>query len=182
VKSDSQVYFARCLTANGADMGAIKIGCTYSLDVRLVAIGHSLPFHCEVITSCAGTMFEESAVHLWLADHRISGEYFHDAPEVLRFVAAVQEKRKLPLHLTIRNEYPFPSMDEAFNFMARHGLAADDLSALTRTRTVTYQNMIARRDKPNRRFIAALMVAALKKGHHVDWRRDLGAIRARVAA
>jgi hypothetical protein len=168
------VYFARCFTARGLDMSAIKIGCSYHLPDRLDALACNLPFDCRLITQCPGSLFEEAIAHLWLKSHRIAGEYFHDAPEVLDFVSEVERTGRFPLKLSVASEYPLPTMAEARNFMARHGLVVADLAAASGVQSPSgYAGMIKRDLKPNRRFIAAMVVAALRKGRRVHWRSDL---------
>jgi hypothetical protein len=168
-----QVYFARCIAANGADMGAIKIGCSYHPLDRVGAVSALQPYDCRVLASCPGTMLEESVAHLWLRDHRIAGEFFRDAPEVMAFVDEVAGHGRFPERLAIGASEYLPNMTQAKNFMARHSVGVDEMQALTGATSSAYRDQIKLGKNPNRRFIAAMIVAALRRGHRVNWPQDL---------
>jgi hypothetical protein len=168
-----QVYFARCIAANGADMGAIKIGCSYQPLDRVGAVSALQPYECKLLATCAGTMLEEAIAHLWLREHRIAGEFFHDTPEVMAFVDEVIRTGAFPVRFRIGASEYLPSMAEATAFMARHGLVVDEMQALTGATSTTYRDQIKLGKRPNRRFIAAMMVAALRRGHRINWPQDV---------
>ena len=75
IKPDSYVYFAKCLTIDGADMNAIKVGLSCDLPTRMAALASNQPYVCELISAVPGDMFLEHFVHLWLREFSISGEY-----------------------------------------------------------------------------------------------------------
>lgn len=179
--TNGRVYFARCYTAKGADMGAIKVGCSYHVPNRLLAVECNQPFNLRLVGTCPGTLFEEAVAHLWLKSHRIGGEFFHDHPDVVSFMEEAITKQVFPLGISVAREH-MPSAEEAKYFMQRHGLTIADLAAATGVRsTMTYAPPFKRGVAPNRRIVAAMMVAALRKGQRINWPRDLSYIEAEAA-
>lgn len=168
-----RVYFARCFTARGVDMHAIKIGCSFNLPHRLDGVTCCQPYDCKLIATVPGELFEEAVCHLWLKSHRIAGEYFHDDPEVMEFIAACERDGKLPLPMLVSRDH-LPDADEARNFMARHELTIADLARAAGVQSPrSYEVQLKPGKSPNRRFIAAMMTAALRKGRSIDWLADL---------
>lgn len=170
---ERRIYFARCIAANGADMGAIKIGCSWHFRERAASISAQVPFRCEVLTTCPGEMFEESALHMWLKADHIRGEFFHDRGEVRRFVELVRQTDAMPITIEPnRPPWPWVKKPGVLNFMAVHGLSLSDATKVSGALLKSYEVMMNSTKGPSRRFVAALTVAALRKGHVVDWQSD----------
>ncbi len=168
------IYFAQCIAPNGMDMGAIKIGCSYGVGSRLSSISNQVPFACKRLATCPGEMFEESVLHAWLRHERIRGEFFHDGGETRRLVDLVAVTGKFPLaidpmDLTRPLAWLQPSNVE--RFMDVHGLTLAEAAAFAGGKLRSYEIQI-KAGVPSRRFVAALVVAALKKGHRVNWDSD----------
>jgi hypothetical protein len=178
---DCSVYFARCFTTRGMDIGAIKIGSSHYVAHRLDAISTNQPYDCRLIGTCPGNMLEEYAAHLWLRPYRISGEYFHADPEVMDFVERACTSNQFPLPVHDANEY-LPSAAEARNFLECHGLTLEDLAATSGSKVASYKTAFNNDTRPTRRMIAAMMVAALRKGHVIRWQADLSRPPLQVAA
>lgn len=167
-----EVYFARCVAPNGADMGAIKIGCSHRLDSRITQLSAGEPFRCELLTKFQGTSFSEAAIHFLLRAHKIRGEYFHAEPPVMEMVNRVKRTGVNPLPIKERGEkapYVWMKMPQVVSFMERHDISAADVADVTGAREKTYANHITKNPIPNRRFVAALTVAAIERGHEVEW-------------
>jgi hypothetical protein len=67
----------------GGDTGAIKIGFTTTLDVRLRRLRANSPIPLGVLASKQGVAWDERAYHLLFQRHRLHGEWFARAPEIL---------------------------------------------------------------------------------------------------
>lgn len=79
----SVVYFI----SDGA--GAIKIGFTTELDVRVGRLQSANARGLSIIAAIPGTRSQERLVHLALADARMSGEWFADTTAVRALIARV---------------------------------------------------------------------------------------------
>lgn len=172
---DTRIYFARCIAANGADMGAIKIGCSCDVERRQSQVETLLPFSMETIATCPGDFFDEYLLHFWLRNDRISGEYFHDRGEVMRLAERATRTGKFPLDIEIRRPDDWTDwvkMSDAIQFMDQYGLTLADVAGESQSKLRTYDQHIKKDDVPNRRFVAALIVAALRKGNAVRWPSD----------
>jgi hypothetical protein len=179
-----RVYFARCVAANGADMEAIKIGCSWGVTSRLKSIEANVPFDCQFLTDAPGDMFVESAVHMWFRGDRIAGEYFRSSPSLCAFIEEVRQSGEIPLRIRCRKEFdgPWITMDGVRAFMARHGLTVHDIVSVSGGKVVSCEMHMKQAERPNRRFAAALTVAALERGKRVRWPEDFAVPRAQRAA
>lgn len=170
----SHVYFARCISWNGADLDAIKIGLSVWPQHRVRAVASQQPFVCELIGQFPGDMFAEYFVHMWLRQHKLGGEFFKAEGEVLR----------LADHARKTGELPFPIFEENPNrpwtfqairiddYMERHSITFDDIEADAGVAGDYHRKHFARGGGPNRRFLAALAVCAVKRGLEVHWPLD----------
>lgn len=161
------LYFAKCVAANGADMGAIKIGCSYRMTHRLADISRNEPFDLELIASCAGDMFQESAVHMWFREHRIGGEFFRDHPDVIEFAQEAQRLGRIPLPISEAEGW-WLTCDEVAAFLDRHKITHDDIAAVAGTRPASVGYAL-KKPQPNRRLVGAVCIAAIEKGAKVSW-------------
>lgn len=84
------VYFVQ-----EAPDGFIKIGWTRGpVDGRLCTIQTGNPRTLVLLTAMRGALKDEQALHRRFAAHRVSGEWFHPAPELLAFIDEI--KRSTP--------------------------------------------------------------------------------------
>lgn len=73
----SAVYFV------GGDIGAIKIGISIDLPKRLASLNSHSPIPLKALATVRGGRKEEKAYHRRFAAHRLHGEWFSPAPEIL---------------------------------------------------------------------------------------------------
>jgi len=78
------VYFIQ-----GLDGGAIKIGVSFDPSERLSTLQTASPVKLRIIGLVAGGPRMERALHARLSAHRLHGEWFTDAPEVMAAIAEV---------------------------------------------------------------------------------------------
>lgn len=172
-KWNSEVYFARCVGWNGADLGAIKIGVAFEPASRVLSVCSQLPFECELVTSVPGDLFVEFFVHMWLRQQRLGGEYFKAEGETLRVMEHAKQHGALPFPLfeTTAGNWSFAGLDVK-GFMDRHGISFKEVERLSGISPNHYSKVFERTGTLNRRGFAALAVAAVKRGLSVHWPRD----------
>ncbi len=78
------VYFVRAKLS-----GYIKIGFTRVPNKRIGTIMTDCPEPVELIGKIAGSLADERALHARFADHRLNGEWFRPAPELIEYVEAL---------------------------------------------------------------------------------------------
>ncbi len=166
------IYFAACKAPNGSDIGAIKVGCSANVKKRAKALSAGQPYTCTILATCPGSFLEEAVLHEWLRADQISGEFFHDTAEVRRLISSTRETSRMPVRIEA-GTVPLRWIDQGgtANFMAAHGLTVDEAVKLT-GRHVAFFMAGLRQKVPSRRLVASLAVAALKKGHAVNWEAD----------
>lgn len=76
------VYFIQAVSG-----GPIKIGTSSDVEQRLSTLQCASPVKLRIIGLISGGIHHEAALHRRLAVHRLHGEWFADAPEVLAAVA-----------------------------------------------------------------------------------------------
>jgi len=173
-KPGSYVYFAKCLTIDGADMNAIKVGLSSDLPTRIAALASNQPYFCELISAVPGDMFLEHFTHMWLREFNISGEYFRAVKEVVDLAHFARDKGKLPFPVKFvsKNDWSFRESIDCVSYMERKGISFADIGECVGIETAHYKKLLEREPWGNRRFLAALSVTAVKKGHSVVWVRD----------
>jgi hypothetical protein len=67
----------------GGTIGAIKIGFTTTLDVRLRRLRANSPIPLSILASKQGVAWDERAYHQLFAAHRLHGEWFDRHPDIL---------------------------------------------------------------------------------------------------
>lgn len=78
------VYFIR------AGAGPIKIGFTTDIKRRLPGLQTSTPKRLRVLAVMPGRIGLERAMHQRFQEHRIAGEWFRPAPELLAFIKGLR--------------------------------------------------------------------------------------------
>lgn len=84
-RSDGVVYFAQLGTG-----GPIKIGRAVNVEKRLRCMQTSVPEALRLLATSAGGPTEERALHRRFLGHRVRGEWFRPAPELLEFIASLE--------------------------------------------------------------------------------------------
>lgn len=79
----SWVYFAQRGT-----LGPVKIGRTRQLSSRITALQSVCPEEVALLGQLPETDIAEARLHAEFRRHRIRGEWFHPAPEILELAAA----------------------------------------------------------------------------------------------
>lgn len=166
------LYFAACIGPDGADLGAIKIGCSGDVKRRTDRLSAGQPYTCKLLACCPGAFLEEAVIHEWLHADQISGEFFHDGPAVQLLISRTRETSRMPLAVH-SGSVPLRWIDQSgvANFIAAHGLTLSEAAALTGRRLDFFEAGV-RQKTPPRRVVAALAVAAIRKGGTVDWTTD----------
>lgn len=77
------VYFIQ------AGLGPIKIGYTTDIKRRLPSLQTSTSKKLRVLATIAGRVGLERELHRRFHEHRISGEWFRPAPELLAFIKGI---------------------------------------------------------------------------------------------
>jgi hypothetical protein len=80
-QKDRAVYFIGSLDT------AIKIGVSSSVAVRFRTLQAYSPVPLEILAVRQGSEATECAYHDWFAAHRLHGEWFSPAPEILAEIA-----------------------------------------------------------------------------------------------
>ena len=94
--------YAKCLTTLNirhfsiyfvqSGNGAIKIGCTIDMGLRLIELQGNNPELLTVLKTVSGTPLEETAIHRKFKRDRIRGEWFKPSLELLRFIDTVTDE------------------------------------------------------------------------------------------
>lgn len=169
---NSNVYFAKCFTVDGVDMGVVKVGLSYRPEKRMAGVRTGQPFLCEVICSAPGDMFVEYFCHMWLNKDRVSGEFFRSSPTVMKLIEDVKKTGRLPFPIKFAGrEGSFVDLDLQA-YMERNSISFRDIEKSAGVSCHGYKKMLAERRCGNRRFLAALAVTAVRKGLTIHWARD----------
>jgi len=86
---DGFVYFIQ----SGSD-GAIKIGFSSKVDIRLGSLQKANAETLRLLATIPGTMADEARLHQRFAAHRIRGEWFRPAEELLLAIKELQKSGK----------------------------------------------------------------------------------------
>ena len=78
------IYFVRCLDR-------VKIGWSSDLKGRLRSIQTTAPAEIKLIGKMRGSIKQERELHARFGHHRLSGEWFNVAPEILAFVETIEQ-------------------------------------------------------------------------------------------
>lgn len=78
----SYVYFVQAMESR-----RIKIGFSAKPQYRLLDISTYCPEPVKMLGTMPGTSQDERTIHKKFAAHRVIGEWFRDAPEILEFIA-----------------------------------------------------------------------------------------------
>ena len=88
-RADADPTVAKCYFIGGAE-GAIKIGFSVDPIGRLSAIRSHSPIPVSILALASGGEARESVYHLQFAEHRLHGEWFSRAPEILAEIERLQ--------------------------------------------------------------------------------------------
>jgi hypothetical protein len=168
----TSIYFAECIAPDGKPFGAVKIGCSHNVKVRLQKLSAGQPYSCNVLASCPGGFLEEAFLHEWLRADQISGEFFRDTAEVRSLASSTRETNRFPLPVVV-GSVPIRWIDQSGvgNFLAAHDLTVEQAVELTGRDPMFFAAGL-RQKVPQRRLVASLAVAAVRKGDTVDWSAD----------
>lgn len=170
-----RVYFAKAICPNGEPMGAYKIGCSHGFNDRIKQLSATLPFSLEVVATVPGGIITEAAVHLFLKEHRIAGEYFHANAVVEEFVAKAERRGSAFYHFqegaALRGHSGIVP-EASVAFMRYHGLSEDEIRKRIGTSSTVYQKQRAQRFG-NRKWIAAMAVILCERGQFCTWPHDV---------
>jgi hypothetical protein len=178
----SDLYFASCTTVDGIDLGVIKIGLSHKPLKRMRELTVNEPFVCELICTTPGDIFLEYFCHMWLDSDRVAGEYFKKSPEMERMIASIQQTGKLPFPIEFTSEEGTFIHLDVTRFMRVKGISFRDVEDMTGLNAFYYKKMVEERKHGSRRFLAALAVTAVKKGHKILWARDFRPSKAPAAS
>lgn len=81
-----QVYFI------GGDTGAIKIGIARDPERRLATLQCGSPIKLRIMASGPGSHHDERTLHARFAEHRLHGEWFSPAPEILTEIDRINRR------------------------------------------------------------------------------------------
>jgi hypothetical protein len=70
----------------------VKIGCSMAPEFRVRDVENQLKRRLVLVASMKGDFTKERALHVKLAAHRVFGEWFHIAPEVLDVVETIKKR------------------------------------------------------------------------------------------
>lgn len=167
-----RVYFAKCIGPTGDPIGAYKIGCSYGWNFRTKQISAAMPFSLEVEATVQGGFVMETAIHLCLKEDCISGEYFHARGEVLEFVKRCATTGS-----------PFARINDAAGtdgmpdgsleaFMKFHEVSLHDACSVLGVSVKDYEKKVAKGSFRSRKIVAAVALAAARRGQYVNWPSD----------
>lgn len=177
---NSNVYFADCETVDGIDMGVVKVGLSHKPEERVRMVTTTEPFICKLVCHTPGDMFLEYFCHMWLNNDHVAGEYFRRSDEVKRLIASIKDTGSLPFPIEfVEPEGFFIHLDVA-GYMDRNGISFRDVEKATGITTQHYRKILAKKKCGNRRLLAAVSVAAVKKGLTVHWARDFKPVEENV--
>lgn len=161
-----KVYFARCLGPTGAPIGAYKIGCSMGHNDRIKSVAANLPFSLELVATTPGSMVMEAICHLYLKEHRIAGEYFHECPPVDKFVTRVAETGRA---FTFISDSGFDGGVGALvaPFMSFHGVTVEDICKYLGRPKSAFD--VIKAGYKSRNLIAAVALIAAERTQHVSW-------------
>lgn len=72
--------------------GPIKIGFTANLDYRMEHLQTACPYKLELLATVKGGLGTERELHTRFAEHRIRGEWFSPAPDILAEIARLTQE------------------------------------------------------------------------------------------
>lgn len=171
IDRSQKVYFGRCIGPSGEDMGAYKIGCSHGWNERIKQVVAGLPFTIEVDAITQGGFFLEKALHIYLKEEKISGEYFHARGKVLD-VVALCKKTGSPFH-HIRDLGPGTVPDGALKgFMDYHGVTTSELCEYLGYKESEFVKRSAKPSFRSSTVTAAIALIAAEYGQYVSWPTD----------
>lgn len=130
--NETFVYFAKPVDMEGP----YKIGCSEKPAMRLAKLMEWCPFPLEFAATAPGTFAEERRLFCKFREHRIHGEWFRAAPEIVAFVEGVRQTGKLPFDvLKTLSEARRPLLGLPV-ILERHSISMEDFLAAADTRRI----------------------------------------------
>lgn len=168
-----KVYFARCIAPSGEPLGAYKIGCSHGWNDRIKQIVSGLPFTLEVDAVTQGGFMMERALHLYLEEYRISGEYFHARGEVLETVKRCVDTGSPFQSSLIKDLGPREVPDGALKgFMDYHGVEVSQVCEFLGIKQKEYEKRAEKPGFRSSKVAAAVAIIAAQCGQYVEWPTD----------
>lgn len=168
------VYYADCIGPTGESIGAYKIGCSYGFNNRVKQLASNLPFSLDVVAAVPGGLITEAAVHLFLKQDKIGGEYFRKSEAVCEYVDAVTKRGTAFWHFeegaTLRGDDKVEA-PIVRAFMDYHGISDDEVVE----RLGLAKSIYAKSHKQrfgNRKWIAAIAVILCERKQYCTWPHD----------
>lgn len=173
IDRSQKVYFARCIGPSGEPLGAYKIGCSHGWNERIKQIASGLPFTLEVDAVTQGGFMMERALHLYLEEYRISGEYFHARGEVLETVKRCMETGNPFVLAMIKDLGPKEVPDGALSgFMRYHGIELSEVCEFLGIKQKEYEKRAEKPGFRSSKVAAAVAIIAAVNGQYVEWPTD----------
>jgi hypothetical protein len=170
--TNGKVYFGKCFSLDGYDLKVVKIGCAGNPEQRVRQVQTGQPFRVELAAFMPGDMFLEFFIHMWLREEAVSGEFFRLGSETARLLDHVKETGTHPFPIIWSEPEGWFKTLDVVQFMGRHDITLSEVRKLSGATCKAYDVLLKKERCGNRRFLAALAVAAVKKGIQIDWPKD----------
>jgi hypothetical protein len=82
VRDGARVYFAKA-------GDRIKIGWSRNVGARIAQLQTGNPAPVQLLAAIPGARARERKLHTLFAEHRVSGEWFRDDPELVAYIARI---------------------------------------------------------------------------------------------
>lgn len=167
-----QVYFAKCIGPTGEPIGAYKIGCSYSVEERIKAVGSGLPFTAVIEAVIPGGLVMEAAIHLRFKAHKLGGEYFRADQELIDRVAHAAK------HGEAFTEFHDSGGSDAVPdgavaaFLNYHDISVADVCERLGIPLNSYDKAITKPRFSSRRVVAAAGLVAILRKQRAHWPDD----------
>lgn len=179
---DGFLYFAKCLAPDGYDLNVVKIGCAEKPEKRIKSVATNQPFTCELVATAPGGMFLEHFTHMWLRNHKLTGEFFHNRGEVAELMEYVRKHGRHPFPISFRGPEGWFKTLDLVHFMDKFGISMRDVSKTAGVTFSSYDALLKREQCGNRRLLAAVSVTAVRRGFHITYPADFRPSSEKLAA
>lgn len=164
----SSVYFATCWLPNGVDTGMIKVGVSVDTESRLPGLGTGNPLDHRLFGEVPGDYFSECLAHLILRPFKVRGEYFWFTPDCRAVVEQMISQECVHASVADGGEPRFcVAMMDVRSGMRRLRVSLDELAVSYGRRTSVFKTLQDNKPVFSRPLMAAVVLAAVKKGRRV---------------